>query len=477
VPAAVPAGLEDLWEGGVRCGDPTEEQWALTFAMASSLAPEVASEAKVIPYRFFLEDLTVAAKAQSEVPGTTASARASHGSGAVPDVSSGSGTSPSIFGFTGHEMDRETGLVYMKARFYDPEVGSFLSEDPFEGSIHEPASLHPYLYAYANPTVYVDPDGRCVGKLQESTACQAIARGLEYFIAGDPVARAEEEIERREKVIQGRREFRVRTGREPRPDEVVWREGGRALTSDFREIDISGRVEPDHAEWTLVGAGTGVRLAVTSARTAGASTAKQVIAGATQLGDEAAGELLGVSPKDVVDLSRLARQRLAPRVPYDAAAGHSGVTMIGEATDRPGLDSLSFGGSTHRPSTGSPTAGSTVSEERVLDWEAVVPKKGKYAGQARIDHVRLHNIDNPAKPSHGVFFDEGVAVTNEAWARAQHLGLAPDAQGKLTVPMGRQVGWLGGSAGSEAAVPLDAVTIFVVPDTNKLITAYPDVKP
>ncbi|MCG8456468.1 MAG: hypothetical protein MI919_09310 [Holophagales bacterium] len=67
---------------------------------------------------------------------------------------------PQPWGFTGHEMDDETGLVYMKARFYDPESARFLSEDPAEGDPSRPPSLHRYLYAYQNPTVYVDPDGR-----------------------------------------------------------------------------------------------------------------------------------------------------------------------------------------------------------------------------------------------------------------------------------------------------------------------------
>ena len=69
-------------------------------------------------------------------------------------------TDANPFGFTGHEHDDETGLVYAKARFYDPELGLFLSEDPVMGGVGEPPSLHRYLYAFQNPTVYVDPDGR-----------------------------------------------------------------------------------------------------------------------------------------------------------------------------------------------------------------------------------------------------------------------------------------------------------------------------
>gem|GEM_PF-5408701 len=63
------------------------------------------------------------------------------------------------FGFTGHERDEQTGLYYFKARFYDPEVGRFMRADPYRGEIETPPSLHRYLYAYGNPTVYWDPDG------------------------------------------------------------------------------------------------------------------------------------------------------------------------------------------------------------------------------------------------------------------------------------------------------------------------------
>jgi RHS repeat-associated protein len=64
------------------------------------------------------------------------------------------------FTYTGHERDLSTGLIYAKARYYDPQLGLFLSRDPFEGYDNTPLSLHRYLYAYQNPMKYVDPDGR-----------------------------------------------------------------------------------------------------------------------------------------------------------------------------------------------------------------------------------------------------------------------------------------------------------------------------
>ena len=59
----------------------------------------------------------------------------------------------------GKSRQRARILYYAKARYYDPELGLFLTEDPFQGEVNNPPSLHRYLYAYQNPTVWVDPTG------------------------------------------------------------------------------------------------------------------------------------------------------------------------------------------------------------------------------------------------------------------------------------------------------------------------------
>jgi RHS repeat-associated protein len=56
--------------------------------------------------------------------------------------------------------DNESGLYYANARYYDPATARFTTEDPEAGKDLTPPSLHRYLYAYANPTVWVDPAGR-----------------------------------------------------------------------------------------------------------------------------------------------------------------------------------------------------------------------------------------------------------------------------------------------------------------------------
>jgi RHS repeat-associated protein len=73
------------------------------------------------------------------------------------------GSAPSAsepkLGFTGHQFDPETGLVYARARYYDPEVGIFISRDAYEGELSDGPSLHRFAYAYGNPLLYVDEDG------------------------------------------------------------------------------------------------------------------------------------------------------------------------------------------------------------------------------------------------------------------------------------------------------------------------------
>ncbi len=64
------------------------------------------------------------------------------------------------YGYTGHIQDASTSLTYMKARYYAPELGVFLSNDPAQGRLSDPRSRHKHLYAHANPINGVDPDGR-----------------------------------------------------------------------------------------------------------------------------------------------------------------------------------------------------------------------------------------------------------------------------------------------------------------------------
>ncbi len=64
-------------------------------------------------------------------------------------------------GYTGHEEDPETGLLYMQQRYYCPECGRFLSVDPVDVDPTSGGNFNRYAYANDNPYRYTDPDGRC----------------------------------------------------------------------------------------------------------------------------------------------------------------------------------------------------------------------------------------------------------------------------------------------------------------------------
>jgi RHS repeat-associated protein len=61
--------------------------------------------------------------------------------------------------YRGEASDSATGLQYLRARYYDPSTGRFLSTDAFEGTLESPVSRHRYLYGNANPITYADPSG------------------------------------------------------------------------------------------------------------------------------------------------------------------------------------------------------------------------------------------------------------------------------------------------------------------------------
>jgi RHS repeat-associated protein len=71
-----------------------------------------------------------------------------------PAGQTGSATTP--IAWAGEYRDVETGLTYLRARYYDPSTGQFLTRDPMEMNTREP-----YEYTGGNPVNMVDPTGLC----------------------------------------------------------------------------------------------------------------------------------------------------------------------------------------------------------------------------------------------------------------------------------------------------------------------------
>jgi len=70
------------------------------------------------------------------------------------------GTTPNNYLYRGEQYDSDLGLYYLRARYYNPATGRFLSRDPLDGKAKVPATLHKYLYAGGDPFNKIDPTGK-----------------------------------------------------------------------------------------------------------------------------------------------------------------------------------------------------------------------------------------------------------------------------------------------------------------------------
>lgn len=106
------------------------------------------------------------------------------------------GASAHAYGFAGEYEDEESGLYYLRARYYDPALGRFISRDPAEGWPEQPLSQHKYAYALDNPLVWTDPSGRVPTMAELMTAMQRTFQNL-----GQSLVRYQRAKERGEEML------------------------------------------------------------------------------------------------------------------------------------------------------------------------------------------------------------------------------------------------------------------------------------
>ena len=73
------------------------------------------------------------------------------------------------FRYCGEYFDEETGNYYLRARYYDPRIGRFITEDPIR------YSLNWYTYANNNPVLFNDPTGLFFNKIAKAVSNAATA--------------------------------------------------------------------------------------------------------------------------------------------------------------------------------------------------------------------------------------------------------------------------------------------------------------
>lgn len=88
--------------------------------------------------------------------------------------------------YAGEFYDAESGLYYLRARYYDPYTARFISEDSYRGEDTNPLSLNLYTYAHNNPILFLDPTGHWAAgdeKLNVEAQAKIIALTNAYYKA------------------------------------------------------------------------------------------------------------------------------------------------------------------------------------------------------------------------------------------------------------------------------------------------------
>jgi len=84
------------------------------------------------------------------------------------NILSQTGTVNNDVTYAGYQYDAQTGLYYCNARYYDPKIARFLSEDTYTGNFNDPLSLNLYTYCHNEPVMYNDPDGHLFREIRNA---------------------------------------------------------------------------------------------------------------------------------------------------------------------------------------------------------------------------------------------------------------------------------------------------------------------
>ena len=96
--------------------------------------------------------------------GTASGARVTYDYDAWGNAVNTAGSTPNVYLYGGDQYDTDLGLYYLRARYFNPLTGRFLTRDPYQpcgcaSCGRDPATLHKYLYAAADPVNHSDPTG------------------------------------------------------------------------------------------------------------------------------------------------------------------------------------------------------------------------------------------------------------------------------------------------------------------------------
>lgn len=152
------------------------------------------------------------------------------------------GTSAVIFGYNGRDgvVTDANGLIYMRARYYSPDMKRFVNADIVAGQISNAVTLNRFAYANGNPVSFVDPLGLSVerGNSNSSELSPTIQLQLQKFLDEYYAGKTTAETLVDEDILEAfYRYMRNAVLNEPRPNNIgkgVW---NKQVDADLKWVD------------------------------------------------------------------------------------------------------------------------------------------------------------------------------------------------------------------------------------------------
>jgi RHS repeat-associated protein len=98
-------------------------------------------------------------------------------------VLASSGETDTPYGFAGEWTDN-SGMQYLRVRYYGPDMGRFISRDRWEGVYAYPSSLNRWMYVNGNPINVTDPSGMCYPDFNGDGKCDGEDIKIPLVIGG-----------------------------------------------------------------------------------------------------------------------------------------------------------------------------------------------------------------------------------------------------------------------------------------------------